>query len=124
LERQLSNRVTFGIDYTGSRDVRLYDIQALNNLGHGNRFLGDPCSTSGAQILANFTDTGSTGCLTSVTACKGCNTTSYRLANDRRNLQLALKLEQVLPIRCLMEPTDCGDPQNDKDHRGPAATLL
>jgi outer membrane receptor protein involved in Fe transport len=64
LERQLSNRVTFGIDYTGSRGVHLYDIQALNNLGYGNRFLGDPCSTSGAQILANFNDTGSTGCLT------------------------------------------------------------
>lgn len=63
LERQVTNGVQVGLDYSGSRGVHLYDIQGLNRLGFGNVYLGDPCNASGAATLAAVV-AGTPNCLT------------------------------------------------------------
>jgi len=64
LEHQISSGLVFGLDYTASRGVHLYDIQGLNRVGYGNLLLGDACPLTGAQIIDAYNDTGTTSCLT------------------------------------------------------------
>lgn len=44
IERQLAPKVLLGIEYSGSKGERLYSLDAVNRLGSGNVFLGDPCT--------------------------------------------------------------------------------
>ena len=44
LERQITNHIVAGLDYSGSKGVDLYDIADQNYPGYGNVFLNQPCS--------------------------------------------------------------------------------
>ena len=45
LERELWRNFLFGIDYSGSRGEKLYDIANTNRVGGGNLYEGDACPT-------------------------------------------------------------------------------
>jgi outer membrane receptor protein involved in Fe transport len=46
LERQVTAGLLFGLDYTGSKGVNLYDVSVDNRYGYGNVYLGMPCSAA------------------------------------------------------------------------------
>jgi hypothetical protein len=45
LERELWHNFVFGVDYSGSRGEKLYDIANINRLGSGQFYEGDTCTS-------------------------------------------------------------------------------
>jgi hypothetical protein len=44
LEREIKHNFLIGIDYSGSKGEKLYDIANINRPGSGNTYEGDPCN--------------------------------------------------------------------------------
>jgi hypothetical protein len=64
LERQLFRNFLVGIDYSGSRGEKLYDIANINRSGSGNFYLGDACATTPCTNPFAYFNTGATTGLT------------------------------------------------------------
>jgi hypothetical protein len=47
IEHELVRNVFLGVDYTGSKGVKLYSLEDPNRVGAGNLYLGDPCTPGG-----------------------------------------------------------------------------
>jgi hypothetical protein len=54
IEHQLSKNLLLGLDYSGSKGVKLYDISVDNRYGYGNVFLGIPCSYAAGDCTAKL----------------------------------------------------------------------
>jgi hypothetical protein len=54
VEHQLNKNMLLGLDYSGSKGVKLYDISVDNRYGYGNVFLGIPCSYDNQDCTAKL----------------------------------------------------------------------
>ena len=54
VEHQLNKNLLLGLDYSGSKGVKLYDISVDNRYGYGNVYLGIPCSYDNQDCTAKL----------------------------------------------------------------------
>ncbi|MCU1260990.1 MAG: Cna B-type protein, partial [Bryobacterales bacterium] len=61
LEHELTPGVLVSLGYSGSAGSSLYGIAALNRLGYGNVYLGDPCSAAAGDCTSRLVNSQYTG---------------------------------------------------------------
>ncbi len=58
VEREALKNLFVGVDYSGSKGVRLYTLENPNRIGAGNVFLGDPCTPGPSNVSRPSTRIG------------------------------------------------------------------